>query len=209
MSQYIYDSYSAHLIYVVDEMPRLYKMNVRSFQKWFEISWLAAKSIHTVMHSSTFSQEPRVIASLLAYATYIDNWKFWRNFKCTIEYIFIEFALRNFFPLAYGVDVNKLRKEFVTIMANTRDYQAVLRVVNPQASLKERYFEYVAGRSRGESEHLANLIIASLALPANVFDWNSCFRGDETEYLMMFGLKEMNPKMFRTFCYYALMPIEL
>lgn len=203
MSQSIYNSYSRFLAYAKTADSWLFKLSDRALHERFKISANAAK---VILMSMTFPKlhKPYIIASLLAYAKHIDNDKFWKKFQYKVEYIFIEFARRNFFPLVHDVPLANIRKGFVKIMGNTRNYEAVLAVVHPKAKRQISSFDYICTRSRGHSEHLANLIIASLILPNGLFDWNSCLRGEECENLMMFGLQEMRPDYFRTFAAYTL-----
>jgi len=202
MSLRIYLSYSRFLGYA-KKNSWLFKLSSCSLQKRFKISMDSANVIIKCMTIPVLDT-PHVIAGLLTYAKHLNNPKFWENFQYTIEYIFIEFAYYNFFPLAQEWCVPRLRIAFVKLMNNTRYYEAVLERVSPRVKRHEELFNYICTRHRGNSEHLANLIIASLILPDGLFDWNSCFRGDESENLMMFGLMDMQKYYFDRFRRYTI-----
>ncbi len=195
MSQTIYDTYSRFFGYASECDRWIYRMSANSYAKRFKIPMYIAKVIKSVNEHPTLSRSC-VIGTLFALAKHVENFDFWYNFQPKIEYIYIECARIQFFPFITQSELGLLRhmyEQVLGIVCNVDKLFYTFRVDVPKA---QSAMNYVGMRSRGTPRRLANLFIAAHLLPDGLFDWNSCFRGDEREQLMMFGIEEFNQETF-------------
>jgi hypothetical protein len=89
-----------------------------------------------------------------------------------------------------------LRHNYEKELGNICDVDGLFFTFRVEKPTALNAMNYIRIRSRGTPRRLANLFIAAHLLPDGLFDWNSCFRGDEREQLMMFGIQEMEPEVF-------------
>jgi hypothetical protein len=195
MSQTIYNTYSRFFGYASECDRWIYRMSANSYSKRFKIPIYIAKVIKSVNEHPTLSRS-FVIGTLFALAKHIENFDFWYNFQPKIEYIYIECARIQFFPLIEQSHLELLRHMYekqLGIVCNVDKLFYMFRVKMPEA---QAAMNYIRIRSRCTPRRLANLFIAAHILPHGLFDWNSCFCGDERENLMMFGIEEFNQETF-------------
>ena len=198
MSQPIYEIYSYFLGIATEQTTWLYSLEPSAYVEQYQIPIHVAKIIANCCNDQVLS-EPKVIAGLLTIAyTNKATSEFWEHFRPSPTYIFVEFAKNNFFPLTYifeGV-IDQGRQAYIDILNNTRIFEKLYPFIGNNAQQYSESFEYIASRERGTPTRLANLAIAAQIIPDGIFDWDSCRRGDEREYLMMFGIQELEPFVF-------------
>lgn len=195
MSQTIYNTYSRFFGYASECDRWIYRMSANSYAKRFKIPMHAATVIKSVNEHPTLSRSC-VIGTLFALAKHNDNVSFWLNFQPNIEYIYIECAHIQFFPLIEQSHLGMLRHSFEEDLGTIRDVDELFYMFHFEMPEAQNAMNYIRIRTRGTPRRLANLFIAAYFLPHNLFDWNSCFRGDEREFLMMFGIEEFNQEIF-------------
>ena len=195
MSKLFYEFYSTFLDFIKEEKESLYRISPQDYSEFLLIPMETAIAIHSVHNDPVLSQ-PLVFAGLLTISKIKTTPDFWKKFRPSVLYIFIEFAKNNFFPLTYNVDINTYRHKFEIAMDYQREYKRMYPIASEKVKHYENYFEYISRRTRGNSTRLANLAIAATIIPYGIFDWKSCLRNDEGEQLMMLGIQDIEPLVF-------------